>query len=131
MKGYSKKMLVGVSFASLMLGSFQGVSLAEDTKGEQVSYRNVLKMEPVGVQLPVQELAHSSKVLESKSFEKRLQFADLSQRPPEVKKESKQLAVAKTYKILNKILNAIPPLMSQSLLNHPSYRLVLAASIYQ
>ena len=31
MKGYSK-MLVGVSFASLMLGSFQGVSLAEDTK---------------------------------------------------------------------------------------------------
>ena len=69
MKGYSKNMLVGVSF-SLMLGSFQGVSLAEDTKGEQVSYRNVLKMEPVGVQLPVQELAHSSKVLESKSFEK-------------------------------------------------------------
>ena len=33
MKSYSKKMLVGVSFASLMLGSFQGVSLAEDTKG--------------------------------------------------------------------------------------------------
>ncbi|MEM5639261.1 hypothetical protein AAHH71_15505 [Bacillus toyonensis] len=27
-------------------------------------------MEPVGVQLPVQELAHSSKVLENKSFEK-------------------------------------------------------------
>ncbi len=107
MKGYSKNMLVGVSFASLMLGSFQGVSLAEDTKGEQVSYRNVLKMEPVGVQLPVQELAHSSKVLESKSFEKRLQFADLSQRPPEVKKESKQLAVAKTYTIaeLNQLSN--------------------------
>ena len=48
MKGYSKKVLVGVSFASLMLGSFQGNILAEDTKGEQVSYRNVLKMEPVG-----------------------------------------------------------------------------------
>ena len=64
-------------------------------------------MEPVGVQLPVQELAHSSKVLESKSFEKRLQFADLSQRPPEVKKESKQLAVAKTYTIaeLNQLSN--------------------------
>ncbi|XKK30275.1 hypothetical protein HFP64_04825 [Bacillus sp. AC79A.1] len=107
MKGYSKKMLVGVSFASLMLGSFQGVSLAEDTKGEQVSYRNVLKMEPVGVQLPVQELAHSSKLLESKSFEQRIQFADLSQRPPEVKKESKQLAVAKTYTIaeLNQLSN--------------------------
>ena len=44
-------------------------------------------MEPVGVQLPVQELAHSSKVLENKSFEKRLQFADLSQRPPEVKRK--------------------------------------------
>ncbi len=67
MKGYSKKVLVGVSFASFMLGSFQGGALAESTKGEQVSYRNVLKMEPVGVQLPVQELAHSSKVLESKS----------------------------------------------------------------
>ncbi|WP_368908737.1 hypothetical protein, partial [Bacillus wiedmannii] len=69
MKGYSKKVLVGVSFASLMLGSFQGSTLAESKKGEQVSYRNVLKMEPVGVQLPVQELAHSSKVLENKSFE--------------------------------------------------------------
>lgn len=80
-------MLVGVSFASFMLGSFQGGALAESTKGEQVSYRNVLKMEPVGVQLPVQELAHSSKVLESKSFEKRLQLADLSQRPPEVKRK--------------------------------------------
>lgn len=87
MKGYSKKVLVGVSFASLLLGSFQGSISAENTKEEQVSYRNVLKMEPVGVQLPVQELAHSSKVLENKSFEKRLQFADLSQRPPEVKKE--------------------------------------------
>jgi microbial collagenase len=107
MKVYSKKVLVGVSFASLMLGSFQGNILAEDTKGEQASYRNVLKMEPVGVQLPVQELAHSSKVLESKSFEKRLQFADLSQRPPEVKKENKQLAVAKTYTIaeLNQLSN--------------------------
>lgn len=56
MKGYSKKVLVGVSFASLMLGSFQGSALAEGTKGEQASYRNVLKMEPVGLQLPVQEL---------------------------------------------------------------------------
>ena len=80
-------MLVGVSFASFMLGSFQGGALAERYKGEQVSYRNVLKMEPVGVQLPVQKLAHSSKVLENKSFEKRLQFADLSQRPPEVKRK--------------------------------------------
>ena len=44
-------------------------------------------MEPVGVQLPVQELAHSSKLLESKSFEQRIQFADLSQRPPEVKRK--------------------------------------------
>ncbi len=43
MKGYSKKVLVGVSFASFMLGSFQGGALAEGTKGEQVSYRNVLK----------------------------------------------------------------------------------------
>lgn len=70
MKGYSKKVLVGVSFASLLLGSFQGSISAENTKEEQVSYRNVLKMEPVGVQFPVQELAHSSKVLENKSFEK-------------------------------------------------------------
>lgn len=58
-------------------------------------------MEPVGVQLPVQELAHSSKVLENKSFEKRLQFADLSQRPPELKKESKQLATAKLIQLLS------------------------------
>ena len=99
-------MLVGVSFASFMLGSFQGDALAEGTKGEQVSYRNVLKMEPIGLQLPVQELAHSSKCWKI-SLLKRLQFADLSQRPPEVKKESKQLAVAKTYTIaeLNQLSN--------------------------
>ncbi len=48
MKGYSKKVLVGVSFASLMLGEFSRGALAEGTKGEQASYRNVLKMEPVG-----------------------------------------------------------------------------------
>ena len=46
-------------------------------------------------------------MLENKSLRKRLQFADLSQRPPEVKKESKQLAVAKTYTIaeLNQLSN--------------------------
>ncbi|PFO84623.1 MULTISPECIES: collagenase ColA [Bacillus cereus group] len=108
MRGYSKKLLTGVSLIAFMLGSFQGEVLAKDDKKENThSYRNVLRMEPSGERVPLQELAHSSNVLENKSFEKRLQLADLSQRPPEAMKEAKQAVPAKKYTIaeLNQLSN--------------------------
>ncbi|GGE83607.1 collagenase ColA [Priestia taiwanensis] len=50
---------------------------------EQTPY-NVLQMKPIGIEVPTDEIAHSSKVDETLSFEERLKVGDFSQRPEPV-----------------------------------------------
>ena len=72
-----------------------GLQIQAETKEQNV--KNVLQMEPVGIQKSVDELAHPSKVQENASFTKRLKLADLSQRPLAPTDNIKPLAEEKVF----------------------------------
>jgi len=102
---YSKisKLILGVGLVTI---SCSGLQIQAETKEKNV--KNVLQMEPIGIQKSVDELAHSSKVQENASFTKRLKLADLSQRPLLAPNENvKQLAEEKKYSMaeLNQLSN--------------------------
>ena len=101
---YSKisKLILGVGLVTI---SCSGLQIQAETKEKNV--KNVLQMEPVGLQKSVDELAHPSKVQENASFTKRLKLADLSQRPPMPNENAKQLAEEKKYSMaeLNQLSN--------------------------
>ncbi|PEY36366.1 collagenase [Bacillus cereus] len=104
MAKYSKfyKLMLGVGLVTI---SCNGLQVQAETKEKNT--KNVLQMEPVGIQKSVDELAHSSNVQESTSFTKRLKLADLSQRPPASKENAKQLVEEKKYSMaeLNQLSN--------------------------
>ena len=88
---YSKfyKMILGVGLVTM---SCNGLQIQAETKENNVkNVKNVLQMEPVGIQKSIDELAHASNVQENGSFTKRLKLADLSQRPLAPKENAKQL----------------------------------------
>lgn len=95
---YSKfyKLMLGVGIVTI---SCNGMQIQAETKEKNT--KNVLQMEPVGIQKSVDELAHSSNVQENASFTKRLKLADLSQRPPAPKENAKQLVEEKNIRWLN------------------------------
>ncbi|PFN09203.1 collagenase ColA [Bacillus cereus] len=101
---YSKfyKLMLGVGIVTI---SCNGMQIQAETKEKNT--KNVLQMEPVGIQKSVDELAHSSNVQENASFTKRLKLADLSQRPPAPKENAKQLVEEKKYSMaeLNQLSN--------------------------
>ena len=104
MMKYSKfyKLMLGVGIVTI---SCNGLQIQAETKEKHT--KNILQMEPVGIQKSVDELAHSSNVQESTSFTKRLKLADLSQRPPAPKENAKQLVEEKKYSMaeLNQLSN--------------------------
>ncbi|SFD59323.1 microbial collagenase [Bacillus sp. 491mf] len=101
---YSKvyKLMLGVGLVTM---SCNGLQIQAETKEKNT--KNVLQMEPVGIQKSVDELAHSSNVQENGSFTKRLKLADLSQRPLVPNENAKQLAEEKKYSMaeLNQLSN--------------------------
>ncbi|MEH7460061.1 collagenase ColA [Bacillus sp. JJ1127] len=104
MMKYSKfyKLMLGVGIVTI---SCNGLQIQAETKEKHT--KNVLQMEPIGIQKSVDGLAHSSNVQESTSFTKRLKLADLSQRPPAPKENAKQLVEEKKYSMaeLNQLSN--------------------------
>ena len=104
MAKYSKfyKLMLGVGLVTI---SCNGMQIQAETKEKNT--KNVLQMEPVGIQKSVDELAHPSNVQENASYTKRLKLADLSQRPPAPKENAKQLVEEKKYSMaeLNQLSN--------------------------
>ncbi|PEI96938.1 collagenase [Bacillus pseudomycoides] len=104
MAKYSKfyKLMLGVGLVTI---SCNGMQIQAETKEKNT--RNVLQMEPVGIQKSVDELAHPSNIQENASYTKRLKLADLSQRPPAPKENAKQLVEEKKYSMaeLNQLSN--------------------------
>ncbi|MDP7978971.1 collagenase ColA [Bacillus multifaciens] len=96
------KLMLGVGLVTI---SCNGMHIQAETK--ETTAKNVLQMEPVGIQKSVDEIAHSSNVQENASFTKRLKLADLSQRPPMPKENTKQLAEERKYSMaeLNQLSN--------------------------
>ncbi|HDX9590608.1 TPA: collagenase [Bacillus pseudomycoides] len=96
------KLMLGVGLVTI---SCNGMQIQAETNEKNT--KNVLQMEPVGIQKPVDELAHSSNVQENASFSKRLKLADLSQRPVAPNENAKQLAEEKKYSMaeLNQLSN--------------------------
>ncbi|MED2864820.1 collagenase ColA [Bacillus thuringiensis] len=101
---YSKisKWILGVGLVTI---TCNGLQIQAETKEKNL--KNVLQMEPVGIQKSVDELAHPSKVQENASFTKRLKLADLSQRPLAPNDNIKPLAEEKKYSMaeLNQLNN--------------------------
>lgn len=95
---YSKisKWILGVGLVTI---TCNGLQIQAETKEKNV--KNVLQMEPVGIQKSVDELAHPSKVQENASFTKRLKLADLSQRPLALNDNIKPLAEEKSIQWLS------------------------------
>ncbi|PEI96357.1 collagenase [Bacillus pseudomycoides] len=104
MAKYSKfyKLMLGVGLVTI---SCNGMQIQAETKEKNM--KNVLQMEPVGIQKSVDELAHPSNIQENASYTKRLKLADLSQRPPAPKENAKQLVEEKKYSMaeLNQLSN--------------------------
>ncbi|MEH7463043.1 collagenase ColA [Bacillus thuringiensis] len=104
MTKYSKvcKLMIGAGIVTM---SWNGLQLQVEAK--EGNTKSVSQMEPIGVKKSIDELAHSSKVQENKSFTKRLKLADLSQRPQMVKENVKQFAEEKKYSMaeLNQLSN--------------------------
>ncbi|WP_432804065.1 collagenase ColA [Bacillus arachidis] len=96
------KLMLGVGIVTI---SCNGMQIQAETKENNM--KNVLQMEPVGIQKSVDELAHPSNIQENASFTKRLKSADLSQRPPAPKENAKQLVEEKKYSMaeLNQLSN--------------------------
>ncbi|KFN03276.1 collagenase [Bacillus clarus] len=96
------KLMLGVGLVAI---SFNGLQVQAETKEKNT--KNVLQMEPVGLQKSLDELAHSSNVQESPSLTNRLRLADLSQRPPMQKENTKQLVEERKYSMaeLNQLSN--------------------------
>ena len=105
MKGYSRKVLVGVSFASLMLGSFQGNISAEDTKGSKFLIEMCLKWSQLVYNCQCKNWPIHQKCLKASLLRKGYTCRFIA-KTTRSKKESKQL-VAKTYTIaeLNQLSN--------------------------
>ncbi|MGE6375334.1 collagenase ColA [Peribacillus muralis] len=82
------QVLIGISTMALSLGGLQAEVSATDKTSD-----NVLQMKPVGIEIPKDEIVHSSKADETLSFEKRLKIGDFSQHPAPIIKwnETKQL----------------------------------------
>ncbi|MGG2017976.1 collagenase [Bacillus sp. S10(2024)] len=96
------KLMLGVGLVTI---SCNGLQIQAETNEKNT--KNVLQMEPVGIQQSVDEIAHSSNVQENASFTKRLKLADLSQRPLAPNENAKQLAEEKKYSMaeLNQLSN--------------------------
>ncbi|MEH7461714.1 collagenase [Bacillus thuringiensis] len=96
------KLMLGVGLVTI---SCNGMQIQAETK--EKTAKNVLQMEPMGIQKSVDEIAHSSNVQENGSFTKRLKLADLSQRPLAPNENAKQLAEEKKYSMaeLNQLSN--------------------------
>ncbi|MEB3054353.1 MULTISPECIES: collagenase ColA [Bacillus] len=101
---YSKfyKLMLGVGLVTI---SCNGLQVQAETKEKYT--KNTLQMEPIGSRQSPDELAHSSNIQESTSFTKRLKLADLSQRPPMPKENTKQLVEERKYSMaeLNQLSN--------------------------
>ncbi|MBJ8030141.1 collagenase [Bacillus cereus group sp. N21] len=101
---YSKfyKLMLGVGLVTI---SCNGLQVQAETKEKYT--KNTLQMEPIGLRQSPDELAHSSNIQESTSFTKRLKLADLSQRPPMPKENTKQLVEERKYSMaeLNQLSN--------------------------
>ncbi|WP_439741173.1 collagenase [Bacillus pseudomycoides] len=101
---YSKfyKLMLGVGLVTI---SCNGMQIQAETKEKYT--KNTLQMEPIGSRQSPDELAHSSNIQESTSFTKRLKLADLSQRPPMPKENTKQLVEERKYSMaeLNQLSN--------------------------
>ncbi|MGG3524031.1 collagenase [Bacillus pseudomycoides] len=101
---YSKfyKLMLGVGLVTI---SCNGLQVQAETKEKYT--KNTLQMEPIGSRQSPDELAHSSNIQESTSFTKRLKLADLSQRPPIPKENTKQLVEERKYSMaeLNQLSN--------------------------
>ncbi|PDZ09924.1 collagenase [Bacillus pseudomycoides] len=101
---YSKfyKLMLGVGLVTISCNELQ---VQAETKEKYT--KNTLQMEPIGLRQSPDELAHSSNIQESTSFTKRLKLADLSQRPPMPKENTKQLVEERKYSMaeLNQLSN--------------------------
>jgi len=101
---YSKfyKLMLGVGLVTI---SCNGLQVQAETKEKYT--KNTLQMEPIGLRQSPDELAHSSNIQESTSFTKRLKLAELSQRPPMPKENTKQLVEERKYSMaeLNQLSN--------------------------
>lgn len=82
-KSKINKVMLSISTMALSLGALQTHAVAE----EKVPY-NVLKTKPVGIEKPVDEVGHVSKVDETLSFQERLKVGDFSQRPASITKKT-------------------------------------------
>ncbi|EEM04611.1 Collagenase [Bacillus pseudomycoides] len=94
--------MLGVGLVTI---SCNGLQVQAETKEKYT--KNTLQMEPIGLRQSPDELAHSSNIQESTSFTKRLKLADLSQRPPMPKENTKQLVEERKYSMaeLNQLSN--------------------------
>lgn len=70
------QLLIGVSTMAISLGGLQ----AEASAAEKTPY-NVLQMKPIGIEMPKDEMVHSTMAEETLSYEERLEIGDFSQRP--------------------------------------------------
>ena len=70
------QLLIGVSTMAISLGGLQ----AEASAAEKTPY-NVLQMKPIGIEMPKDEMVHSTKAEETLSYEERLEIGDFSQHP--------------------------------------------------
>ncbi|PGS82767.1 collagenase [Bacillus thuringiensis] len=99
-KSKINKVMLSISTMALSLGALQTHAAAE----EKVPY-NVLKTKPVGIEKPVDEVGHISKVDETLSFQERLKVGDFSQRPASITKKTAVKQVKESYSMadLNKM----------------------------
>ncbi|MGG4267471.1 collagenase ColA [Peribacillus simplex] len=88
------QVLIGISTMALSLGVLQ----AEVSAADKTPY-NVLKMKPVGIEIPKDEIVHSSKADETLSFEKRLKIGDFSQHPAPISKRAETKQLQQQYSI--------------------------------
>lgn len=93
------QMMIGISTMALSFGSIQTQVSAE----EKAPY-NMLQMKPIGTETLKDEIAHSTKVDETLTFEERLKVGDFSQRPTLVmKRDESQVKHNYTLAELNKM----------------------------
>ncbi|MFC1451590.1 M9 family metallopeptidase N-terminal domain-containing protein, partial [Bacillus cereus] len=101
-KSKINKVMLSISTMALSLGALQTLAVAD----EKVPY-NVLKTKPVGIEKPVDEVGHVSKVDETLSFQERLKVGEFSQRPASITKKTAVKQVKESYSMadLNKMNN--------------------------
>ncbi|MBE1556689.1 microbial collagenase [Filibacter limicola] len=105
---FTKPVFKVLSILAITLGSFQLQTFA-NVNTEQ-SFKDELKMEPAGMQQPMQELAHSSYIDEIDSYEKRTELSDRSVKPPaieEVEQQAKSMKQAKLQEYTMADLNLL------------------------